>query len=205
MVLISKCLASWMYRISYPAVIQCSKFLCKGGISMSYHNKNCKLLNEKHITRWTCLVKKLPDSFKKWKAVIETTFDGKKEWSYEVDIVDLLLNPFCRSHEMSKIREIATEKLTNFIMDHMTEYFKFVRKRLEFEVSSSGLMLVFITNVIFNILSWSNHQMCTVKNSFLKILANSIGKHMCLSLLLMKMLLKRDSNTVVFLWNSRNF
>lgn len=35
---------------------------------------------------------------------------------------------------MSKIKEVANEKLTSFITNNMAEYFKFVRKRLEHEV-----------------------------------------------------------------------
>ena len=105
---------------------------------------------------------------------------------------------------MSKIKEVATEKLTNFIMDHMTEYFKFVRKRLEFEVSLSGVMLVFITT--------EAAKRSVLKKAFLNIFGNFTGKYLCWSLFLIKLqflraaiLLKRDSNRVVFLWNSRNF
>lgn len=39
-------------------------------------------------------------------------------------------------NEMVKIKEVATEKLTSFIMKNMTEYFKFVRKRLELETQT---------------------------------------------------------------------
>ena len=35
---------------------------------------------------------------------------------------------------MEKIKEVANEKLNSFIMDHMADYFKFVRRRLEIEV-----------------------------------------------------------------------
>ena len=41
----------------------------------------------------------------------------------------------CRTRELDKIKEVAKEKIASFIMDHMAEYFKFVRKRLEHEVS----------------------------------------------------------------------
>lgn len=40
-----------------------------------------------------------------------------------------------RTRELNKIKEVAKEKIASFIMDHMAEYFKFVRKRLEHEVS----------------------------------------------------------------------
>ena len=39
-------------------------------------------------------------------------------------------------NELETIREVATEKLTSFIMKNMHEYFKFVRKRLEFETQT---------------------------------------------------------------------
>lgn len=40
------------------------------------------------------------------------------------------------STEMSKIKEVANEKLTSFITNNMAEYFKFVRKRLEHETQT---------------------------------------------------------------------
>ena len=40
-----------------------------------------------------------------------------------------------RTRELDRIKEIAREKIGNFIMNHMAEYFKFVRKRLEHEVN----------------------------------------------------------------------
>ena len=39
-------------------------------------------------------------------------------------------------NELLNIKEVATEKLTCFIMKNMTEYFKFVRKRLELETQT---------------------------------------------------------------------
>lgn len=40
------------------------------------------------------------------------------------------------TRELDKIKEIAKEKISSFIMDHMAEYFKFVRKRLEHETQT---------------------------------------------------------------------
>ena len=56
-----------------------------------------------------------------------------------------------------------------------------------------------------------SHLRCSVKKVVLKIFGNFAGKRLCWSLFLMKLqgwwpaiLLKRDSNTGVFLWNLRN-
>ena len=53
-----------------------------------------------------------------------------------------------------------------------------------------------------NEIYWSSHQTCSVKNGVLKNFANFTRKHLCWSLFL---ILKRDSNTSVFLWNLRKF
>ena len=57
----------------------------------------------------------------------------------------------------------------------------------------------------------STHQMCSVKKDVLKNFANFTGEHLCCILFLIKLqafrlatLLKRDSNTSVFLWNFQN-
>ena len=57
----------------------------------------------------------------------------------------------------------------------------------------------------------SSHWKCSDKKDFVKIYANFTGKHLC-CLFLMKLqvsrpttLLKRDSDTGVFLWKFRNF
>jgi len=47
------------------------------------------------------------------------------------------------TRELDKIKEVAKEKIASFIMDHMAEYFKFVRKRLEHETQiEDNTMLV---------------------------------------------------------------
>ena len=55
----------------------------------------------------------------------------------------------------------------------------------------------------------SNHRRCSVKKGVLKNFANFTGKHLRWSLSLIKLrpatLLKRDSNTGVFLWNFKHF
>ena len=58
----------------------------------------------------------------------------------------------------------------------------------------------------------SSHRKCSVKKDVLKYFPNFTRKHLCWSLFLIKFqafrpttLLKWDSNTVVFLWNLRNF
>ena len=56
----------------------------------------------------------------------------------------------------------------------------------------------------------SSHWRCSVKKRALKNFANFTGKHLCWSLLFIKLqafkaLLKRDSNTGVFLRNVQNF
>ena len=66
--------------------------------------------------------------------------------------------------------------------------------------------LFFITTTYKN-----SHQRCFVKKAVLKNFATSTGKHLCWSLFLIMLqafsaatLLKRDSNTVIFLWLLRN-
>ena len=51
----------------------------------------------------------------------------------------------------------------------------------------------------------SSHRRYSVKKDVLKNFANFIGKHLCCNLFLIKLLLKRDSNINVFLWNLQNF
>ena len=58
----------------------------------------------------------------------------------------------------------------------------------------------------------SSHRRCSVKKGVFKNFPNFTGKHLCQSLFLIKLqafrqaiLLKRGSNTGLFLWNLRNF
>ena len=58
----------------------------------------------------------------------------------------------------------------------------------------------------------SSHKRCSIKIAILKIFAIFTGKHLCWNLFLIKLqdwrptnLLKRDSNTGVFLWKLLNF
>ena len=58
----------------------------------------------------------------------------------------------------------------------------------------------------------SSHQSCSVEKGLLKSFANFTEKHLCWSFFLIKLqtlrlvtILKRDSNTDVFLWCLRNF
>ena len=70
----------------------------------------------------------------------------------------------------------------------------------------------FIFQWMTDILFRSSHQRCSVKKVVLKDFANFTGEHPCWSLFLITLqvfrpasLLKRDSNTDVYLWNLRNF
>ena len=50
-----------------------------------------------------------------------------------VNIIAIFLFAF-RSLETKDVTSVAKEKLNNFIMGHMSQYFKLVKKRIELEV-----------------------------------------------------------------------
>ena len=79
-------------------------------------------------------------------------------------------------------------------------------------VAAQILLLRAILEMKISIPGRSSQERCSVKKGVLKNFANFTGKHLCWSLFLIKFqafnpgtLLKRDSNTGVFLWSFRNF
>ena len=90
-------------------------------------------------------------------------------------------------------------------------YLLFKKRTLEFiRPHLNGCFNLLLVQISSNI-SWfseRSHRRCSVKKDVLKNFAKLTGKHLCCSLILTKLqafgpttLLKRDSNTGVFLWN----
>jgi len=124
-----------LLQLDEPAEALCEEFLTLARDKVNESLKNLRLLVEISSTE-----EEEESKEKKLTDILEFMDCGCNGFLGDISLVIASYNELFMSRdqknaskEVGKMKEVANEKLISFIMDHMSEYFKFVRKRLEYE------------------------------------------------------------------------
>ena len=136
---------------------------------------------------------------------LRTLFSKEHLWKLLLFI--LVVFKYIKKWIVQKVMGVLTQFRLNYMLQCRFRRCSKIENKFEFIVEVKIWCLRLVLSVFRSI-----HQRCSIKKVVLKNVAIFIGKHLSWSLFLIKLqairpetLLKRDSNTVIFMWILWNF